>query len=115
MKDTALILTNGRLATADAKTAHGLIRGTERFTIVGVIDPLSCGKDAGDIVDGRFRNIPVFESVRHLSGSFPTKTGLRHHRGGFERRQAARGLERYPPGGPGKPNQHYQYHAPIIE
>ncbi len=63
MKDTALILTNGRLATADAKTAHGLIRGTERFTIVGVIDPLSCGKDAGDIVDGRFRNIPVFESV----------------------------------------------------
>ena len=63
MKDTALILTNGRLATADAKTAHGLIRGTERFTIVGVIDPISCGKDAGDIVDGRFRNIPVFESV----------------------------------------------------
>jgi uncharacterized NAD-dependent epimerase/dehydratase family protein len=63
LKDTALILTNGRLATADAKTAHGLIRGTERFTIVGVIDPLSCGKDAGDIVDGRFRNIPVFDSV----------------------------------------------------
>ena len=64
LKDTALILTNGRLATADAKTAHGLIRGTERFTIVGVIDPLSCGKDAGDIVDGRFRNIPVFDSIR---------------------------------------------------
>ena len=47
MKDTALILTNGRLATADAKTAHGLIRGTERFNLVGVIDPISCGKDAG--------------------------------------------------------------------
>ena len=64
MKDTALILTNGRLTTSDAKTAHGLIRGTERFTIVDVVDPLNCGKDAGDIVDGRFRNIPVFESVR---------------------------------------------------
>ena len=51
MKDTAVILTNGRLATSDAKTAHGLIRGTERFTIVGVVDPLNCGKDAGDIVD----------------------------------------------------------------
>jgi uncharacterized NAD-dependent epimerase/dehydratase family protein len=63
-KDTALILTNGRLATADAKTAHGLIRGTERFSIIGVIDPVSCGKDAGEIVDGRFRNIPVFESIR---------------------------------------------------
>lgn len=64
MKDTAVILTNGRLATSDAKTAHGLIRGTERFSIVGVIDPVSCGNDAGEIVDGRFRNIPVFESIR---------------------------------------------------
>ena len=63
MKDTALILTNGRLATSDAKTAHGLIRGTDRFSIVGAIDPVSCGKDAGEIVDGRFRNIPVFESI----------------------------------------------------
>ena len=62
--DTALILTNGRLDTADAKTAHGLIRGTDRFSIVGVIDPVECGKDAGEIVDGRFRNIPVFESIR---------------------------------------------------
>ena len=63
MKDTALILTNGRLATSDAKTAHGLIRGSDRFSIAAVIDPASCGKDAGEIVDGRFRNIPVFESL----------------------------------------------------
>ena len=63
MKETALILTNGRLATADAKTAHGLIRGTDRFRIIGVIDPVSCGKDAGEVLDGRFRNIPVFDSI----------------------------------------------------
>jgi len=71
MRDTALILTNGRLATSDAKTAHGLIRGTDRFNIVGIIDSISCGKDAGEIIDGRFRNIPVFETI----GSF-----LDHHR-----------------------------------
>jgi uncharacterized NAD-dependent epimerase/dehydratase family protein len=64
MKDTALILTNGRLATSDAKTAHGLIRGTDRFSIVGIIDPVNAGKDAGEVLDGRVRNIPVFESVR---------------------------------------------------
>lgn len=63
MKEPALILTNGRLATSDAKTAHGLIRGTDRFSIVGVIDPVCCGKDAGEIVDGLFRNIPVFDSI----------------------------------------------------
>ena len=66
MKDSALILTNGRLATSDAKTAHGLIRGTDRFNIIGIIDAISCGKDAGEIIDGRFRNIPVFETI----GSF---------------------------------------------
>ena len=63
MKNTALILTNGKLATADAKTAHGLIRGTDRFHIVGVIDTVSKGKDAGEVLDGRFRNIPVFDSI----------------------------------------------------
>ena len=62
-KETALILTNGQLATPDAKTAHGLIRGTDRFNIVGVIDPVSCGKDAGEILDNCVRNIPVFESI----------------------------------------------------
>jgi uncharacterized NAD-dependent epimerase/dehydratase family protein len=61
--DTALILTNGLLATDDAKTAHGLIRGTSRFKIVGVIDPVVSGKDAGEVLDGRCRNIPVHSSI----------------------------------------------------
>jgi len=61
--DTALILTNGRLDTDDAKTAHGLIRGSNRFKIVGVIDPVSAGRDAGEVLDGRHRNIPVYASI----------------------------------------------------
>ena len=61
--DSALILTNGLLATDDAKTAHGLIRGTGRFKILGVIDPVNCGKDAGEALDGRCRNIPVYASI----------------------------------------------------
>jgi len=60
---TAVILTNGGLDTSDAKTAHGLIRGTERFKIVGVIDANSAGKDAGEILDGRHRNIPVYTDM----------------------------------------------------
>ena len=65
----ALILTNGLLATGDAKTAHGLIRGTERFEIAGVIDPPAAGQDAGVVLDGRHRSIPVFDSL---------ETALRH-------------------------------------
>lgn len=60
----AIVLTNGLLETNDAKTAHGLIRGTERFEIVGVIDtPKLSGKDAGEVLDGKHRNIPVFGSL----------------------------------------------------
>lgn len=59
----AVILTNGLLTTNDAKTAHGLIRGTERYDILGVIDPPTAGNDAGIVLDGKHRNIPVFLSL----------------------------------------------------
>jgi uncharacterized NAD-dependent epimerase/dehydratase family protein len=60
----AIILTSGLLKHADAKTAHGLIRGTERYTITGVVDnAATAGKDAGELLDGKHRNIPVFDSL----------------------------------------------------
>lgn len=62
-KPTAIILTNGMLRLMDAKTAHGLIRGTDRFKIAAVIDNGSAGRDAGEILDGRFRGIPVLPDV----------------------------------------------------
>lgn len=60
---SAVILTNGLLDQADAKTAHGLIRGTRRFDITGVIDSNSAGKDAGEVLDGIHRNIPVYAGM----------------------------------------------------
>lgn len=63
MKNEALILTHGLLATENGKTAHGLIRGTDRFTIVGVIDYATAGRDAGEVLDGKNRNIPIFETI----------------------------------------------------
>ncbi|QEC70303.1 DUF1611 domain-containing protein [Panacibacter ginsenosidivorans] len=48
---------------SDAKTAHGLIRGTERYEIVAVIDSVHAGKDAGEVLDGKHRNIPVYADV----------------------------------------------------
>ena len=62
-KPKAIILTDGMLHDSDAKTAHGLIRGTERFEIVAVIDSAHAGKDAGEIIDGKHRNIPVFANI----------------------------------------------------
>jgi uncharacterized NAD-dependent epimerase/dehydratase family protein len=64
--NNAIVLTNGLLTSPDAKTAHGLIRGTERFTIIGIVDcKETAGKDAGELLDGKNRNIPVFESLEN--------------------------------------------------
>ena len=62
-KEPALILTHGLLDTEDGKTAHGLIRGSDRFQIVGVIDYPTAGKDAGEVLDGKHRNIPIFADI----------------------------------------------------
>ncbi|MDZ7879315.1 MAG: DUF1611 domain-containing protein [Saprospiraceae bacterium] len=63
MKPRALILTHGLLDTENGKTAHGLIRSSERFQIVGVIDFATAERDAGDVLDGQNRHIPIFETI----------------------------------------------------
>ena len=65
MKETALILTHGLLNTENGKTAHGLIRSSERFRIIGVIDYATAGKDAGEVLDGQHRNIPIFSDIEN--------------------------------------------------
>ncbi len=67
-KPKAIVLTDGMLHETDAKTAHGLIRGTERYEIVAVIDSKHAGNDAGVILDGIHRNIPVVASVEEAVG-----------------------------------------------
>ena len=65
----AIILTDGMLHKTDAKTAHGLLRGTERYNIVAVIDSAHAGKDAGEVLDGIHRAVPVFASVEEAINS----------------------------------------------
>lgn len=64
MSDQAFIITGGYLDTISAKTAHGLIRGTDRFTINGIIDNKHAGKDAGEVLDGKKRDIPVYGTIK---------------------------------------------------
>ena len=62
----AVIITGGLLCDANGKTAHGLIRGGSRFEILGVIDAPCAGRDAGEVLDGNFRNIPVFATLEEF-------------------------------------------------
>jgi uncharacterized NAD-dependent epimerase/dehydratase family protein len=63
MPETAVLLANGLLHTMHAKTTHGLLRGPSRFRILGVVDAAHAGHDAGELLDGRRRDVPVFGSV----------------------------------------------------
>ena len=63
MNETAIILTDDLLDEVDCKTAHGLILGASRYSIVGVIDKRHTGQDAGLVLSREKKNIPVFSTV----------------------------------------------------
>lgn len=71
LSGSALVFTLGLLDQNYAKTAHGLIRGSDRFTLEAVIDPEHAGQDAGMILDGHERNIPVYKSVDEALNEHP--------------------------------------------
>lgn len=73
MDGNAIIITSGSLHEDKAKTAHGLIRDTSRYNVVAVIDSVSAGKDAGEVLDGRYRDIPVFASLKDFIDTSPEK------------------------------------------
>lgn len=73
MEGSAVILTGGLFSTEHAKTAHGLVRGTERFKILGIIDEVDAGKDAGEVLDGIHRNIPIHSTLADYLAHHNTK------------------------------------------
>ncbi len=73
VRGTAIVYTEDLLHTLIAKTCHGLLRGTERFEILGVIDSANAGRDAGEVMDGRRRGIHVYSSIETFLTEFPEK------------------------------------------
>lgn len=59
----ALVYADRLYNCADGKTAHGLVRYSKRFEIVGVIDSTVPEGDAGQLLDGIHRDIPLFSCV----------------------------------------------------
>ena len=63
MDGTAIVVCDGLFATASGKTAHGLVRGTDRYRILAVVDAPTAGGDAGEVLDGKRRGIPIFATI----------------------------------------------------
>ncbi len=64
MDGTAVILTAGLFTAAAGRTAHGLVRGTERYRVTAIVDgPATAGRDAGELLDEAARGIPLCLSL----------------------------------------------------
>jgi uncharacterized NAD-dependent epimerase/dehydratase family protein len=62
-KHNAVVYCEGAFKTSNGKTAHGLVRFTRRYNVVAVIDSTLTGRDAGVVLDGINRDIPVVDNV----------------------------------------------------
>src|ERR1700742_1401441 len=56
---TAIVYCEGLFGEQDGKTANGLVRHSEKYEILSVIDSLRAGVDAGKFLDGTANGIPV--------------------------------------------------------
>jgi len=66
---TAVIYCEANFAKIDGKTANGLVRHSEKYAILSVIDSEKAGLDSGEVLDGRRNGIPICrdltESLAH--------------------------------------------------
>ena len=60
---TAVVYCEGQFGEQDGKTANGLVRHSERYEILSVIDGTRSGVDAGTFLDGVPNGIPVLAGL----------------------------------------------------
>ncbi|HZZ47792.1 MAG TPA: DUF1611 domain-containing protein [Pseudonocardia sp.] len=60
---TAIVYCEGQFGEQDGKTANGLVRHSEKYEILSVIDSRRAGVDAGTFLDGKANGIPVLASL----------------------------------------------------
>ncbi len=56
---TAIVYCEANFGAIDGKTANGLVRHSERYEILSVIDSTKAGLDAGTVLDGKPNSIPI--------------------------------------------------------
>ena len=59
----AIVYCQGMFNTPNGKTAHGLVRFTNRYKVLSVVDARYVGQDAGHVLDGKPCGIKIFASL----------------------------------------------------
>ncbi len=65
MKPRAIVYCEGAFRTTNGKTAHGLVRRSERFHVLSVVDSTCAGSDARELLEGAMPGIPVYARLDH--------------------------------------------------
>jgi len=69
---TAIVYCEGNFGMIDGKTANGLVRHSEMYQILSVIDSTKAGLDSGEILDGKPNGIPILASLHEAFRSWST-------------------------------------------
>ena len=62
-KDTAVVYCEGNFAAIDGKTANGLVRHSEKYVILAVIDSQLSGRNSGEVLDAKPNGIPILADL----------------------------------------------------
>lgn len=70
---TAVVYCEGNFAKIDGKTANGLVRHSEAYRIVSVIDSTHSGKNSGQVLDDVINTIPI---CKNLDAAIATEAAM---------------------------------------
>jgi uncharacterized NAD-dependent epimerase/dehydratase family protein len=60
---SAIVYCEGQFGEQDGKTANGLVRHSEKYRVLSIIDSTHAGADAGMVLDGAPNGIPVLATL----------------------------------------------------
>lgn len=72
VNETALVYCENQFGLVDGKTASGLVRHSDAYTVVGVIDSSLAGKDAGEELGEEKSGIPIFADLEDALSKLST-------------------------------------------
>lgn len=63
--DSAIVYCEANFGSLDGKTANGLVRHSEKYRILSVVDSTKAGLDTGAVLDGKPNGIPICIDLAH--------------------------------------------------
>ena len=88
MGKTAVVYCEAFFGTPDGKTANGLVRHSEKYEILSVIDSTKAGLDAGEFLDDVPNGIPICADLARRDRPRRPRARLLHLRHGAAQRPA---------------------------